>query len=454
VTILGAGLLLSVASGARAQSWTAAATLVRPGMPVDSSFGDALSISQNAIMVGAPGETGALTNGGAVYVFSGPNWSDVARIEVSNIVDFEGFGRVLSMDGDRALISNGWIDNAKVWAVEKVGGVWTERQRLQESKYGAFGFRLTMRGDLALIAAPKDGSDNGRVYVYQYEQGTWGKVQELTASDAMVSDFFGYALDYDGQRLVVGASGNLLGPDRTGVYTFSRVGNTFHEDGRIAGVTPLEISFGQFVAVSGDTMVVCAPPGRDRMSNGKAYVYVRSGDAWMEQQQITMAEEEQFPMGARLQRDTLWFGARTGMTSSAVVFRRTGGTWTQVQKVSVPLTKLALPPLALSGGTSAWGISADGVNGSVRVFRNPGEDPPPGSSTGGAGGGGSGGTGSGGTGSGGTGSGGTGSGTGGSPSATDGTSGCSCTVASGAPTQGRAWLLGFLLVVALRRPRR
>ena len=387
VSALVAGVALAAPAVARAQTWAPAGTLMRAGVLEEQSFGTTLSLRKNALMVGAPYEGGAMIRGGAVYVFSGSNWADVARIEVSNIVDFEGFGRSLDMDGDVALVGNGWIDNAKVWAFEKVGGTWTEKQRIQEADTEAFGFRLSVHGDVALIASPKDGADVGRVHVYARDQGLWAEVQELSASDAMDSDFFGYAMDWDGTRVIVGASANLLFPTRTGAYTFSRVGGRFVEDGQLVGADPVERSFGYSVSVSGDTLAVAAPPGRDRMNNGKAFVYVRSGNDWVQQQEFTAPEEEQFPMSVTVQGDALWMGAMTGKTWTARAYRRTAGTWTEVQKVSVELAQWNLPAVRISGGTVACGVPDDGAQGSVRLFRTSGDDPPPDQPTGGAGGG-------------------------------------------------------------------
>jgi len=499
---------LVLAGRAAAQTWAPVATLARPGMLADQSFGYAVAMEKGTIVAGAPWESGAHTNGGAVYVLSGPSWSDVVRIEGSNLVDYDSFGLRVGLGGDTVLVGNGWIDNATVWVVQNMGGTWMETQRLQEANTGAFGFALIVNADTALIASPKDGADRGKVHVYERIPATpgspWTEMQEIAPSDPMDSDFFSYGMAWDGGHVVISAPGNYLGPPHKVVYTFSDINGRFLQTNRLEGTDSDELWFGSAVAVSGDTLVVAACPVYGYTNLGKALVYTWSGTAWTLQQELTAAEEEQFPSTVALQGDDLWLGATTGMTWTARAYLRTAGTWTQVQKMSVPLNDITVPQLALDRGTLAVGIPYDAGHGTVQVFGNGAAPPGTGGSgasagsggaggaaaggagslgssgSGGTGGGGTGGSGIAGTGSGGSGTGGSGaivtgtgastpagtgtggspagngnagaSGTGGGSSANGTSSGCSCTTAPGASSAtSLAAALAALLCSALRR---
>jgi FG-GAP repeat len=94
--------------------------------------------------------------------------------------------------------------------------------------------------------------------------------------------------------------------------------------------------FGFAVAVSGDTIVVGAP--RDGDSAGAAYVFVRSGTTWMQQQKLVssdLATGDELGYAVALDGDTAVVGApyRGGSVGEAYVFGRSGTTWTQTQEI-------------------------------------------------------------------------------------------------------------------------
>lgn len=293
----------------------------------------------------------------------------VAQLKSSVDADME-FGAAIELDGERALISNAAIDGGVVWFFEKVDGVWTEKLRVKGLVNEAFGYRLALGGDFAFIAAPRVGT--GSVHVYRREAEAWGEVQVLVASDALAEDFFGYSIAFDGERLAVGAPGNFLGAKRSGVYTFSRVGDSFVEDGKLAGDDPATHWFGADVGLSGDTLVVNAPPAYQSTSAGKALVYERRTDEWELDSELMVDGEESFPQGVAIDRDTAWFDARTNEPRSVSVyaFKRTNGAWRETQKLSFPeLGESALASWDFQDGTFAIGFWNGLRTESVQVYR-------------------------------------------------------------------------------------
>lgn len=372
--------LLALAAPALAQDFGLVTTLVHPNPRPNNEdrFGSGVAVSGGTLFVGAKDEQGANDYSGAVHVFSDADWSEVARLKSSIDTDIE-FGSAIEVDGERALISNTAIDGGVVWFFEKVEGVWTEKLRVQGVVNEAFGYRLALRGDLAFIAAPRVGT--GNVHVYRRAAGTWSEVQVLTAEDAMAEDFFGYSIAFDGQRLAVAAPGNFLGPKRTGVYTFSRVGDTFVQDGKIAGDDPTALWFGAEVAVTDTTLIVNAPPVYQSTAVGKALVYERHGERWELDSELGVDGEASFPEGLALDRDTVWFGARTNAPRSENVyaFQRTNGAWQQVQKLGFPeLGESALASWDFQGGTFVIGFWNGLRTESVQVYRGAGYQGPSG----------------------------------------------------------------------------
>lgn len=368
--------LFAIAAPAVAQDFSLVTTLTHPNSRENNEdrFGSGLAISGGTLFVGAKDELGANAYSGVVHVFSDAGWSEVAQLKSSVDADFE-FGAGIQVDGDRALISNASIDYGVVWFFEKVAGVWTEKLRVQGLVNEAFGSRLALRGDFAFIAASRVGT--GNVHVYRRVAGTWSEVQVLTASDALSGDYFGYSMAFDGQRLAVGAPGTFLGPTRCGVYTFSQVGDAFVEDGKLTGDDPAGHWFGAALGLSGDTLIVNAPPPYQVTSGGKSLVYERRDDRWQLDSELTVEGEDSFPGGLALDHDTVWVGASTSDPPSQNVhaFKRTSAGWQEAQKLSFPkLGEYAITSWTFQDGTFAVGFWNGLRTESVQIYRSPGHE--------------------------------------------------------------------------------
>ena len=78
------------------------------------------------------------------------------------------------------------------------GNVWSQQQELTASDAGVtdrFGWSVAVSGDVAIVGANLDddmGTDSGSAYVFQYDGDVWTEVQKLTASDATTFDLFGW----------------------------------------------------------------------------------------------------------------------------------------------------------------------------------------------------------------------------------------------------------------------
>ena len=142
-------------------------------------------------------------------------------------------------------------------------------------------------------------------------------------------------------------------------------------------------SFGSHVAVSGDTAVVGAAAAGD--SPGSAYVFVRSGTTWVQQAELTPADDTApaFGSSVALAGDTVVIGAGADSpvdddVGSAYVFLRSGITWAMQARLTADdaATHAFGARVALSGDTAAIAAGPDGREGpgagSVYVFARSG----------------------------------------------------------------------------------
>jgi FG-GAP repeat len=165
---------------------------------------------------------------------------------------------------------------------------------------------------------------------------------KLTASDAAGGDQFGTSVAISGDTIVVGALG---GNSSTGAaYVFVRSGTTWTQQQKLtASDGAANDRFGISVAFSEDTAVVGAPSDDDAGSNsGSAYVFVRSSGIWSQQQKLTASDAasgDSFGYSVSISGDTVVVGAYEdddgGFSSgSAYVFVRSSGIWSQQQKLT------------------------------------------------------------------------------------------------------------------------
>jgi hypothetical protein len=193
----------------------------------------------------------------------------------------------------------------------------------------------------------------------------WTQQQRLIASDGAAGGYFGTSVSVDGDTAVIGAhvgSGTL-----PAVYVFVRIGGVWSQQAELtASDRGVGDVFGSSVSVSGDTAVTGAF-GKSS-SQGVAYVFVRSGTTWSQQQELTASDraaDDQFGYSVAVSGDTALIGANTKFSGqgAAYVFVRSGSTWSQQQKLSVPAVGGQFgTAVSLSGQTAV--IAAPYANGS------------------------------------------------------------------------------------------
>jgi hypothetical protein len=124
---------------------------------------------------------------------------------------------------------------------------------------------------------------------------TWTQQQKLTASDGAATDNFGSSVALSGDTALVGASGDDVGgnANQGSAYVFVRTGTTWTQQQQLtASDGTTGDNFCISVALEGDTAVIGA--GADDINGnadqGSAYVFVRTGTIWAQQQKLFAAD--------------------------------------------------------------------------------------------------------------------------------------------------------------------
>ncbi len=203
-----------------------------------------------------------------------------------------------------------------------------------------------------------------------------GPTAYVKASNTAAGDAFGYSVSISGDTMVIGAPSEGGGVGAGQAYVFVRSGDSWVQQARLvpsdAGYNQL---FGVSVAISGDTLVVGAPlESSIAAESGAAYVFTRTGTAWTQQAFVKAAAPDSgdlFGGAVAIDGDTMVIGSIDG--DSATIFARSDGVWSQQAFLTGPITFGR--SVTVSGDTVAVGARrsfAAGEPGLVRVFTRSG----------------------------------------------------------------------------------
>lgn len=250
-------------------------------------FGWSIDIEKNVCLVGDKSD-------GAVYVFryNGVSWVQEQKLNASDESgDGDSFGDAVSISGNLCLIGapqddEGVSNSGSAYIFEHNGSSWVEQQKLVPSgtinNWHLFGCSVAIdeSNNSCLIGAKGDdikADDAGAVYFYKYYSGSWTFFEKLFAPDAAAHDVFGGAVSLSGDTFVVGSSGgDDLGSVSGSAYVF-RKDETLRPPWKIIKLTASDGEyqdyFGTSVSISGNNVAVGAPADYKDPAIGSAYVY-------------------------------------------------------------------------------------------------------------------------------------------------------------------------------------
>ena len=280
-------------------NWMERAKLTAFDGITDDLFGDAVSISGNTAMVGAPLDDDAGDQSGAVYVFDrqGESWVFKEKLLARDISEEARFGSAVSISGNYAIISAPGVDidgveNAgAAYIFEREPGSWFKKARLtapNPSTFDAFAWSVSIDGNRAVIGAPLEdhlGSNAGLAFLAERSGSAWSVRWKLMGADTNDADEFGRAVSISGDYVVIGAPHHdVNGLSSGAAYVFQRQGATWPEKARLTPSDGVAIAyFGNAVSNDGSDVVVGGPWANNPESNaGSAYLFRRSGSAWEE----------------------------------------------------------------------------------------------------------------------------------------------------------------------------
>ncbi|MTE26690.1 LamG-like jellyroll fold domain-containing protein [Winogradskyella ouciana] len=325
--------------------------------PVDR-FGTSVAIDGAYAMVGATNEDEAGNNAGALYVFEQdlpvdiPNWNEIINVAASDPEENAQFGNTVAINGDYAVIgafqddnTNGTLAGA-AYVFVKSGSNWIEVAKLIASDGSAndrFGESVAIQDNHIFIGSSSNNFSSGAVYVFSNNGSNWVESQKLLASDIASGDIFGKNIDVHNNRLIVGAVSNDDAGNSSGsayIYEFDGLNwletiKLLPNDGQSGNAFGIEVAIEENIALVGAIL------DNNGVNKGSFYVFDYSMGSWSQTQKIVASDGESgdnFGRSIRISGETIVAGALNENTlgdfsGAAYVFKKENGNWAEKQKL-------------------------------------------------------------------------------------------------------------------------
>ena len=333
------------------------------GDDVSDDFGVSVAISGDTAIVGADGDdVGSGFDQGSAYIFvrNGATWSQQARLVASDGIAQDFFGSAVAISGDTAVVGAAGDDvganvgQGSTYIFVRSGTTWTQQAQIfaaDGAAFDEFGVSVAIEGDTVVAAADQDdigtNISQGSAYVFVRNGTAWTQQTKLVAAGGGSSDKFGVEVALSGGTAIVGAFQHNVGANtfQGSAYVFVRSGTLWAQQAELVAADGRDRDkFGIAVAISGDTALVGAFQHNvgTSVDQGSAYVFVRSGAAWTQQAELTVADGAAFDglgISTALSVNTAVVGAYqvdNGANISqgaAYIFVRNGTTWSQQTKL-------------------------------------------------------------------------------------------------------------------------
>ena len=266
---------------------------------------------------------------------------------------FDVFGRTVAISGDYAVVgapqssaSDGDTENngtAHLFKRDADTGVWEELQQLNaddRTRIAFYGRSVAISGDYAIIGTSRVGAVDDKTFVFKRDPATdtWNQQQEISFDGPSTSTRV--AID-DNTVLIsdIGFSDSNIGE----VYVWVRSGETWsQQDNLVPADGTTGDRFGISLSLNGDYAIIGASEDDDNGdASGSAYIFKRSGSSWTQQQKLVAPDgvsDDEFGRSVSIGSDYAIIGAyqdddNGNESGSAYIFQRNGSTWTQQQKL-------------------------------------------------------------------------------------------------------------------------
>lgn len=325
-------------------AWQEETVLLASDRVALDNFGFAVGYDGSRAIVGAIGHDHGANLGGAAYVyaFDGVGWTEEQELFPTDGNAGDWYGRAVDICGDVAVVGSGYHDSlgrdsGAVYVYRWHGSSWGLEQKLVGSdttRDNQFGFSVACDRDVIVVGAPFNSTDavvSGRAYVFRFHpSGTWLQEAILTSPAPAADEWFGYAVDVEGDAVAIGAPrDDDANTDAGSGFLFRETGGSWIQERQFTPPSAaVGDTMGASVSLRGDRLLVGASHvDTPTFDAGVAFLYRRvTGTLWVDEQfQVRVpASQDRLGKAAALLEDTAFVASSSydpfGLTDAGAVF--------------------------------------------------------------------------------------------------------------------------------------
>jgi hypothetical protein len=246
------------------------------GAPI---VGRAVAMQGSTLVAGAPqidacsGGPGPMSSGVVLVYEVGAdgNAAFTQQLTHDGVDRLDSFGSALAISGDAIIVGAKYANapahsSGTAYVFRKIDGVWEQEAQLlanDRAQGDLAGWSVDIAGDVAVVGAPMDttrGLFTGAVKVFERMGDAWVHTQTIESPTPTVNGYFGVSVSTDGERILVGETGTNR------AYLFARSSAGWSATQRLTPTAPggmvrggVNPQFGAFLEISGGAAYVAAP---------------------------------------------------------------------------------------------------------------------------------------------------------------------------------------------------
>jgi hypothetical protein len=183
-------------------TWTLQQRIGNPPGPGSDNFSKQMALNKDTIVTGAYSEDTAGTDSGTAYIFkrTGATWALEGTINNPNPAMGDFFPSSVTIENDIVAFGHTYgettaLNNSGIaYVYTRSGATWTLGQTITSPSpvvSGGFGSSISISGDKLAIGRDEQVlSGEGKVYIYEYTEGTWS-LQETLLNPVDTSSWWG-----------------------------------------------------------------------------------------------------------------------------------------------------------------------------------------------------------------------------------------------------------------------
>jgi len=305
----------------------------------DDLFTAAISISEEYAVISAAGKE----NKGYIYVYEKVNngWEFLQSMTGSATQSNSVFGESVAISGEYIMVGsletfNANVGQGVVYVFKLTNGLFEEVDIITADDGSAndqFGISIAIDNNTMVVGAINAEVNNqnnaGAIYVYVLENGDWNFQAKLTASNVTAWDFFGFAIDIHGDRIVATADPFPFEDGEGTAYTYIRTGSIWNFEVALQpSISAIGSRFGISVALDDDDLLVGASYHDlvDGTENGVVHHYRSDNNMWQPVDIFTSEQKNDFnTFGHKLSLHNEILIVGTEFANEAYVFKQNDG---------------------------------------------------------------------------------------------------------------------------------